>query len=461
MRLGNPLLRFLSLLSAIRMLASNTPIRHSTASRLTPIFIAAVVIPLATNANGETWTNLRGTHSVEAKMVGMWADNVVLKMIDGRRVTVKLGDLKSESRIQAQALSKQISNSRAGRVQELQGQAAAAAAPAPNPLPQPAPAAAYVAPKQDAKVGDFLQQFDDALVKGHIVAIFDSLPPSYRSDVNEIVKLGGQKIDPATWQTLVGTLQQLGDVIVTRQRWFLSSPRIENLPPDQFDRIADQVLTFAGMLRDGLSPDAMQLEKLQSMDFGQWLAERDQAIAPHLAQWFNRNPDSIREITVDSEKNGIATVSIVQGVESSKVAFTMVEGYWVPKTLADRWTETVDSYKKQIAETADGSMLATIGLMLQPIAAEMGQLAAATDASRFHEAMESALVPTETVVNGIAAMMGTSMNLANRGRSGGYGDDMGYEDEMFEDMDQDMDMDMDMDMEMDMDMDMEGEPGAP
>lgn len=394
-------------------------------------------------------------------MVGMWADNVVLKMTDGRRVTIKLGDLKSESRIQAQALSKEISNSREGRVKELQGQANAAAAPAPNPLPQPAAAAAYVTPKQDAKVGDFLQQFDDAVTKGHIVAVFDSLPPSYRRDVNEIVKLGAQKINPNTWQTLVGTLQQLGEVIVTRQNWFLSSPRIENLPSEQYDRIAEQVLPFAGVLRDGLSPDAMQLEKLKSMEFGQWLAERDQAIAPHLAQWFNVNADSTREITVDSEKDGIATVSIVQGTESSKVLFTMVEGYWVPKTLADSWTQTVDSYKKQIAETADGGMLTMIGSMLEPIAAEIGPLMAATDASRFHASMESVLLPTETLANGIAAMLGTNMNLASRGRGGpgGNGDDLGYGDDLYgdEDMGDEME-DEDMDAGMDEDMDSSEQP---
>lgn len=437
------------------MLAPNTPIRPCIASRLIPILVAAVVIPLAVNAHGETWTNLRGTHSVQAEMVGMWADNVVLKLIDGRRVTVKLSDLRSESRIQAQTLSKEISESRAGRVKELQGQAAAASAPAPNPLPQPAPAPAYVAPRQDAKVGDFLKQFDDALANGHIVAVFDSLPPSYRKDVNEIVKLGAQKIDPAAWQTLVGTLQKLGDLVVTRQRWFLSSPRIENLPPDQYDRISEQVLTFAGLLRDGLSDDAMQLEKLRTMDFGQWLAERDQAIAPHLAQWFNRNSDSIREINVESEKNGVATVTITQGVASSKVAFVNVEGYWVPKTLADRWTQTVDAQKQQIAETADGTMLAAASLMLEPIASEMSQLAAATDAGRFHAAMESALIPTETLVNGIAAMAGASMNLAsrNRGGFGGYEDDMGYDEDM-EDMYEDEGME-DEGMEEEYDVDME------
>ena len=255
------------------------------------------------------------------------------------------------------------------------------------------------------------------------------------------MKLGAQKINPGTWQTLVGTLHKLGDVLVTRQRWFLSSPRIENLPPEQYERIEGQVLTFAGVLRDGLSPDAMQLEKLTSMDFGQWLAERDQAIAPHLAQWFKMNPDSIREITVDSEQKGTATVSFVQGAENSKVVFTMVEGYWVPKSLADRWTETVESYKKQIAETADGTMLASIGIIVEPIAADMDPLVAATDASRFHEAMESALPNLETVANGVAAMMGTSMNLASRGRggSGDYGDDMGYENDMGYDEDMDMD----------------------
>ena len=130
------------------MSASNTPIRLSAASRLIPILVASVVIPSASTAIAETWTDLRGTHSVEAEMVGMWADNVVLKMSDGRRVTVKLGDLRSESRIQAAALSKAISESRTGRVKELQGQAAAAAAPAPNPLPKPAPAAAYVRRKR-------------------------------------------------------------------------------------------------------------------------------------------------------------------------------------------------------------------------------------------------------------------------------------------------------------------------
>lgn len=431
--------------------------RWASSSRWASVVVALAMVPMASTAIAETWTNLRGTHTVQAEMVGMWADNVVLKLSDGRRVTVKLGDLRGESRIQAQALSKEIGSSRSGRVSELQGQAAAAAAPAPNPLPKPPPASAYVAPTANAKAGDFLKQFDDAIYAGHIVAVFDALPPSYRRDVNEIVRLGAQKINPGTWQGLVGTLQQLGDVIVTRQRWFMSSPRIENLPPETQDEIEGHVLAFAGLLREGLAPDAMQLEKLKSMEFGQWLAERDQAVAPHLAQWFKMSgSDSMRTISVDSEKGAAATVTISQGSQTAKVAFTMVEGYWVPKALADSWATTVESYKQQIAETADGAMLANLGLMIEPISSDLQPLAAATDASRFHAAMESVLPTAETIANGVAAMMGANMNLASRGGSGGYDDAMGYEDEMGYDEDMGYE-DEEMEMEMEAEMDMEDE----
>ncbi len=392
-----------------------------------------------TVAHGETWTSLRGTHSVDARMVGLWGDNVILELANGRRVTIKLNDLRSESRIQANELAKTLETSRMGRVKELQGQATAAAAPAPNPLPQPPPAPDYTAPSKDSKPEDFLDQLDAAVMDGHIVAIFDALPPSYQKDVNDIVKLAAQKISPSTWQSLVGTAQQVGDVIVTHQRWFLSSPRIQALPPDQIDKIEDQVLTFAGLVREGLSPEATQLETLQSMDFGQWLAERDKVIAPHLAQIFQKAGSSTaRQISVDSEKDGTAMVTINQAGVKSNVAYTLVEGHWVPKTIADTWAEKVATWKQELNDAPDGTVLGTYALMLEPIAPMLQPLAQASDEGRFHEEMEAIFVPAETIATTVATMLGKSINLASRGGGqagqygGGYEDDMGGYDEQME-----------------------------
>jgi hypothetical protein len=415
--------------------------------------LAAVALTWTGTTSAETWTDLRGTHSVDAKMIGIWDDNVILELRDGRRVSVRLDNLRGDSRIQAQQLATGLKSSRSSRVKELQGQAAAAAAPAPNPLPQPPPAPPYTAPQPNAQPVEFLTQLETAIKGGHIVAIFDALPPSYRNDVNEIVKLAAQKIDPNTWQTLVGTAHQLGDLIVTHQRWFLSSPRIEALPPDQHDKIEGEVLTFAGLLRDGLSPEAMQLDQLQTMDFGQWLAGRDQAIAPHLAQIFQQfGNGTSQQFTVESEQDGTAVVNIERNGVKARVTYTLVEGYWVPKTIADKWAESVESWKKELAETPAGSMLGNYALMLEPIAPMLEPLASATDAGRFHEEMEAILVPAETIATTLATMLGKNINLASRGGpGGGYG---GYDDGSGG-YDQQMEMEMEMQMQMEMEMEQE------
>lgn len=389
-------------------------------------------------------------------MVGLWDENVILELSGGRRVSIKLDALRSESRIQAQELAKRLVSSRSERIKELQGQAAEAAAPAPNPLPQPPPAPAYTPPRMGAQAGEFLQQIDQAVMDGHVLAIYDALPPSYRNDVNEIVKLSVQKINPEVWQSLVGTMGQLGDLIVTRQRWVLSSPRIQALPPEAFDAIQGQLITAAGLLRDGFTAEAMQLEKLQTMDFGQWLAERDQVIAPHLARLFEQaGVDAARQFTVDSERDGTAIVSIESVAGKSKLTLQLVEGYWVPKTLADGWAKSVAAQKELLAQAPAGSLLESYALLVEPLAPMLGPLAAAPDAGTFHEAMEAILTPAEAVASTVTTMLGRSINLASSGSSGYDGEMQGMDA-----YDQEMQMQMQMDMEMsqqDMEMDMESD----
>lgn len=363
-------------------------------------------------------------------MIGLWNGSVVLELSGGRRVSVKLENLRSESRIQARELAERLAESRGERIKELQGQAKEAAAPAPTPLPTPPSAPEYVAPSAGLSVGDFLNQLDEGIVNGHILAIYDALPPSYRKDVDELVKLAAQKISPQTWQALVGTSHRVGELIVTRQRWLTSSPRVEALPPEQQDRIANQLVAFGGVLRAGLDPQAMNLQKLQSANFRDWLAQRDQEIAPHLAQLFNHmDVDSMREVTVEAEDSESATVTIGSEGATKKVSYSLVEGYWVPKSLADQWATLVEERKTQLAEAPAGTVLESYASMLEPLAPMLDPLAQAGTAGQFHAALESAFVPTETVMSTLATTLGSHMNLASTG-SGGMGMGMeGYDDD--------------------------------
>lgn len=390
--------------------------------------LALLVVAGAVSAHAETWTDLRGNRSVEAKLIGIWGDNVILQLQSGRRVTIKLSGLRSESRIQAKRLQAEIDRSRGRLVEELQLQAAEALAPAPNPLPSPPKAPDYQPPAKDVTVTEFLDQIERAVADGHLVAIYDALPPRYRKDVNDIVKLATEKIDPANWATVFGTAYQLGDLVVTRQRWVFSSPRMQSLPPDQRDNIKGQWLLLAGLLRTGCAADVMDLRKFKTTSFGEWLAEFDKTTSPYLAALFQQTNRPFRQITLepvsglspdssieqdpaenpDGEPSSnaeagaeteakddlTATVTIESNGLRSTLTYTKVDGYWVPKTLADSWAERVSAIKKRISDANLGTLLSPYSTILEPIGTLITPLEQAENPKQFHDAMESMLSPT-------------------------------------------------------------------
>lgn len=399
------------------------------------LLTSASLVFATTSSHAETWTSLNGSHSIDAKMIGLWGGNVILELGNGRRISVQLDQLRSESRIQAQNMAGELASARGDRVNDLRGKAANAAAPAPDPLPVPEAAPTYYAPLAGQPAADFFAQLDAALEAGHIRAVYDALPPSYRKDIDDVVRSSAQRMDPVAWQNLVGTAHRLGDLIESRQRWFLSSPRVLALPAEQVEVAQGPVLTLAGLLRVGLEPNALQLERLQTVGFGEWIGERDAVIAPYLAQLFEQlGSDPWREITIDSEKDGTAVASIDIDGATTKVTYSNVEGFWVPKSLADNWATSVESWKSG-DDASLATALAAAGLVLQPISGELDTLANAKNANDFHAALESAFVPAEAIATSVAALLGKSMNLASNtrgGSAGGYSDydSGGYEDSM-------------------------------
>ncbi|MCR9209595.1 MAG: hypothetical protein NXI28_15290, partial [bacterium] len=126
------------------------------------------------------------------------------------------------------------------------------------------------------------------------------------------------------------------------------------------------------------------------------------------------------------------------------IDFVQVEGYWVPKSVADQFPKWVEDQRKQISEInaaeVSGLTIPQAGpaaAMASGMAAQMSQnlaaLEAAADATAFHEASEQMLAPLQPFLSmaGAAMKMGGGRN-AN-GMSG-YGDsgygmgDSGYED---------------------------------
>ena len=139
--------------------------------------------------------------------------------------------------------------------------------------------------------------------------------------------------------------------------------------------------------------------------------------------------------------------SINVGGSQTKVTYVMVEGYWVPKSMADQWATSVQAWKQDPQSSLVASLTAA-SAVLQPIAPFLDALASSQDAGSFHQTMESIFTPAETIFTSVAALMGRDAS-GRRGASG-YGS---YEDMMYEEDMDDYDMEMEMEMEMEMDMD--------
>ncbi len=416
------------------------------------LVVSSVLGP--STASAETWTSLNGNQSIEAKMLGMWNDSVVLEIDGTRRVTVPLDLLRSESRIQARELWEKIQQNRTSRVDELMGLAAAAAAPAPSPLPTLPPAPAYSKPVAGAKVAQFIEHRDQQIANGHLIAIYDSLPPSYRKDVDEIAKLVAAKIDPAGWEAIVNSLHKIGDLIVTRQNWVFSHPRFQQMDPDDLDTLKQVVLLTAGTLREGLDPQAMQLSNLQSMEFGQWLAQRNAAIAPYVAASSQHEANVPRHFSVVSESADAAEVKMSQGSHESTMKLKNVEGFWVTESLATSWAENAASAKLELQKETEGALMAELAMfsMVQPL---LQSLEFAQDEGNFHAAVETMIAGIAPNLEQFAATAGMNLGLASNNRRGPGGFDSEYGDydemmmeEMMEEEMEDMEEDYNYEEEM-------------
>ncbi len=405
--------------------------------------------------HAETWNELHGTRSIEADMIGMWNDNVILAM-NGRRYTVPMMWFRSDSRIQAQKRWEEIKLARQSRVQELEGQASAAAAPAPDPIPEPPAAPLYQPPVTGTSCADFLKHIDDQIAAGHLLVIYDSLPPSYRTDVSEFVKLAATKIDPATWDSVTAFAHQLGDLVITRQNWLFSNPRIEAIPAEQSDSLEQRLLLVSGILRHGFNPETMQLSTIQSTDFRQWLENLDRAVAPYVAALMEQQSlSNVRNFGVESETADKAVVTMTQSGGDKKVTFVNVDGYWVPEAMAKSWADDMAARKSELEAAAEGSYLSQNLSVLAAMRAMLVPLATAQDANKFHGAMDTMIDASREQVASVASSLGMSLASNERGNrnGGGYGNDMYdmYDEDMYE---EDMyDEDYGMDDELDMDND--------
>ena len=401
------------------------PRRPSVPQKLSGSLVVVIASAALTSLIGvspiraESWTDLRGTRTIEARMIGVWGDSIVLQRKDGRRLTIKVSNLRSDSRIQAGKLSKNLRSERLSRSEELKNQNAASAAGAPDPLPTPSAAPPYQPPPKEVTIDAFLSQVDQSISDGHLVVLYDSLPPSYRSDVDELVRLAVEKVDPDSFANLIAGIQQISGTVVTKQNWLLSSPRVKSLYGTTLDDLQGPLLSIAMMVHATIGTDAFQLEKLKTQPFGKWLAQIDTTTAPYLYQIQKMSSDSSRRnVAVKKADHESAEVTLELNGKETQHAFKKVEGYWVPQGMnAEAWKKTVEEMKTTIAETDSDVLLDPLGMMVTSITGMMKPMIQAASANDYHVGMESVILPATETLTLVAELIGIDWTPGSNDRS--------------------------------------------
>ncbi|WP_146402061.1 hypothetical protein [Planctomycetes bacterium CA13] len=251
-------------------------------------FFSVLGLFACANASAEIWTDLRGRYEVEADLLGVWENNAILRMPDGRRVSVELNNLRSESRIQAQNLAKKRQTQQAEFVREIEKQVEIANLAAPDPLPQPKKVATYQPLEEGAEPLAALEHTASQVAAGHeLLARYDALPTKYREDIDALVKLAAAKPDAATLQSTLTSFSELGSFVESHQNWIFDHPRLQTLDEGTRETVRELVLGIAGIMKTAFAPEALNLNELKSSPFRDWLVAQDASIAPYMKQVYN------------------------------------------------------------------------------------------------------------------------------------------------------------------------------
>ncbi|MCM2374096.1 hypothetical protein [Aporhodopirellula aestuarii] len=338
----------------------------------TLLLFLSVSILLGTNACvAETWTSLSGDRSIEAEMVGMWDNQVVLLLSSGQRINVPLNSFEATSRIQAGKIAERLEQQRAALTEEIKRVAAAEAAPAPEPIPTPPDAPPYSPPNANMAPDQAFDTIAQQIRNGHLVVVYDALPPKYRRQIDQLAQLTTTKLDPNAITEPLGQLYQLADLIVTRQNWILSHPRLRDPAGDADDltlageTFTKLVLPAAGLLQSGLTPDGVSIDTIRSNGFGEWLHERDAAIAPYLAvlletysmpksQW--RLLKATEDTAILETEGPVSNNQSPAGSNSRRIELTKVDGFWIPAAVAKGFEDWITQQTEMLTAYDDASM---------------------------------------------------------------------------------------------------------
>lgn len=378
--------------------AKRTWVVAFTRSLATMLLVCGGWCGSATANQLDSWTDLRGTSTINAEFLGQWNQRVYLRLENGRRISVRKEDLDADSRLLADRRTREFQQQKQQLRDQLRTAAAEAAAPAPagalNPPAQPtAPLPAYQPPANGADLKTTLENIRDQVIAGHPRVLYDSLPPSHQQAISEAFTSGIAKLEPTSWDQARLTLANLSRQVISKQNWLFSHPKMKLLSETQ----RQQLLANAAILQQLLGGDLLSVAALQTRSWDESLNQLDQTVGRYLHEILGPQAAMLTAVSfeVNEASNGRHTVKInlpVVGPVAS-ADFVAHEERWVWGTNATAWPESLKQLVAKWEAVEDGSVAipSDIAAEFQQLQQAAANLAQANSEAAFHDQLDEVL----------------------------------------------------------------------
>ena len=349
--------------------------RHRWAAILcgVAVVLASVAAPAA-----ETWTDSSGNFRIEAEFLGIRAADVYLKRLDGATIRVPLERLSAESRELARRLA----------------------------MPEAPPATAADDGGPDAAVSALQAELE----AGNLRALWDALPGDYQRDVHDLVHTFAASMDADLWKVGTGIFQRLVRLLKEKKEFLLEQPMLAQGPVDA-DMMGENWDSFVGVLDAIGTSDLVDLQKLKTLDVGEFLDGTGRKIAEQMAVLTKAADDKKLSLTefpaipvpavplaglanaklsTVRVEGDTAILRIESEDDTEDVEVVRVNGKWLPKEMVDGWSEQMESARAALAampETLKKNKLQIL-LPMQAVQHALDQLLAAETQAEFDKVIQ-------------------------------------------------------------------------
>lgn len=375
-------------------------------------------------ARAEQWTSLSTNKTTQAAFLGMWQDNVVLRLTDGRRVVVPKNQLTAASRLQADELAAKKAEVLQTRIDEL------SAGPATEAIASVEPAAAYNPLPDSVSLKDFVEAAGKELEAGHLRTLWDSLPKSYQNDVKDLMRLTNETTDKEQYVMNQRLAAQLGRTLLKQRDFAFNYPAMDSVPPEAMGIIEKVYSPVAGIVSILGDQDVLSLEAIRADDWEPMIAELDQKLAPHLAALLrvvpieynplasltNLNPDAVQ---MNGDARGTVTITGPDG-KNADLAFVLMDGKWLPEPMVADWSESMAEAKKQVTATASQAQqsAAASSAAISFVGAALGNIESAETQEEFNEIIDMYIGTVMQMIGPQMAANGQAQAGPGMGRGG-------------------------------------------